>query len=468
MKITNIDQKQNTVIFTVEIDKDIWKNNFKKAMAQAAKNIRIEGFRPGKAPAQLVDKRINRGEVYQRAINATINEVLPKFEELDEFKNDKRELLDRPMVDVKNVNDDELDLIFAYDTMPVINLKDYSHLDLDWSKRKIADDKAVEDEVKAWMQRSKKTSDVTGRAVKKNDIAVIDFTGYMDDKEFLGGKGENYNLKIGSKQFIDNFEDQLIGMNINDVKDVVVKFPDNYHAKEYAGKPATFKVTLKGIKEESEVKFDDEFVKSLKIDHVNTTDEFKKYLKDHIQQRNNSIFKSEIQRDLLMKLIELVDANYIPESLKADEKRRIETIFLNRLRDQKTTLDKYLKENNVTKEAINNVIEQDTINSIKYALAVEKIAAEQNITVSDSDYKEYAAKLAKLYNLKLEDVLDKMKANEEWIREEMLNDRVIDYIIEINTKNAPATKKADKPSQSSKKPASTTASNTKKTTKSSK
>jgi len=231
--------------------------------------------------------------------------------------------------------------------------------------------------------------------------------------EFLGGKGENFSLKIGSKQFIDNFEDQLIGMNINDSKIITVKFPKDYHAKEYANKKADFKVDLKAIKKEDDTKLDDDFVKSLNLDDVKTVKEFKDYIKKHLQERNNSILKTDIQKDLLLKLIELVELDYIPKGLLFDEKRRIEQIFMNRLKEQKTNFNKYLKDNNLKVEDVNKVIEQDAINSIKYALAIEKIADDNKLNITDEDYKSYASKLAKLYNLALEDVLDKMKANEE-------------------------------------------------------
>ncbi len=465
MKITNVDQQKNAVIFTVEVDKNLWQKSFKKVMTDAAKNIRIEGFRPGKTPLNLVEKRINRGDVYQKAANNTINEVLINVEESPEFKSDKYELLDRPSVDIKNVNDDELTLLFSYDIMPKVTIKDYSKLKLNWDKHKVVEDKDVDNEANAWLQSSKKLLDVTDRSLAKDDIAIIDFVGSIDGVEFLGGKGENFSLKIGSKQFIDNFEDQLIGMNINDSKTITVKFPKDYHAKEYANKKADFKVDLKAIKKENDIKLDDDFVKSLNLDDVKTVKEFKDYIKKHLQERNNSILKTDIQKDLLMKLIELVELDYIPKSLLIDEKRRIEQIFMNRLKEQKTNFNKYLKDNNLKVEDVNNVIEQDAINSIKYALAIEKIADDNKLNITDEDYKEYASKLAKLYNLTLEDVLDKMKANEEWIREDLLNDRVIDHIIAVNVKNLPAKSVKKDKEVKEEKPKTTKAKSTTKTTK---
>lgn len=469
MKITNVDQQKNAVIFTVEVDKNLWQKSFKKAMADAAKNIRIEGFRPGKTPLNLVEKRINRGDVYQKAANNTINEVLINLEESPEFKNDKYELLDRPSVDIKNVNDDELTLSFSYDIMPKVTIKDYSQLELNWDKHKVVEDKDVDHEANAWLQSSKKLLDVTDRSLAKDDIAIIDFVGSIDGVEFLGGKGENFSLKIGSKQFIDNFEDQLIGMNINDSKTITVKFPKDYHAKEYANKKADFKVDLKAIKKEDDTKLDDDFVKSLNLDDVKTVKEFKDYIKKHLQERNNSILKTDIQKDLLLKLIELVELDYIPKGLLFDEKRRIEQIFMNRLKEQKTNFNKYLKDNNLKVEDVNKVIEQDAINSIKYALAIEKIADDNKLNITDEDYKSYAGKLAKLYNLALEDVLDKMKANEEWIKEDLLNDRVIDHIIAVNVKNLPAkSSKKDKEGKEEKPKTTKTATKIKSTTKTAK
>ena len=243
MKITNINPEAKRVVFTIEIDKLIWQQNLKKALMNKSKSIKVEGFRPGKAPLSVVEKRINKAEVYQTAVNQVIQKTLPVFEETAEFNDDKHELIERPSVDIKTVDDNQLVLTFNYDIMPKITLGDYTNLPLNWKDHKVITEEDVNNELKTWLLMSKKFTDITDRAIKKDDIAVIDFVGYIDGKEFLGGKGENYNLKIGAKQFIDNFEDQLIGLNIGDEKLVKVKFPKDYHAKEYANKPAEFKVT---------------------------------------------------------------------------------------------------------------------------------------------------------------------------------------------------------------------------------
>lgn len=282
---------------------------------------------------------------------------------------------------------------------------------------------------------SKKFTDITDRAIKKDDIAVIDFVGYIDGKEFLGGKGENYNLKIGAKQFIDNFEDQLIGLNVGDEKLVKVKFPKDYHAKEYANKPAEFKVTIKAIKEEFQPKLDNDFVESLKIEDVKTVDELKKYLLVNLQKREDANFKNAIQKDFILKFIDIVDVEYIPENLLQDEKARIQQILFNNLKKEKIDFNQYLKNNNMTQESYENLITSDADRAIKYAFGIEKIAEDKNIEFTDKDYDDYVATLAKVYNYKISDLKLRLQPQEQMIKEDMLNSKVLDYIIEENLKN---------------------------------
>lgn len=461
MKITNISQEAHKVAFTIEIDKLIWQQNFKKVLLNKAKNIKIEGFRPGKAPLNLVEKRINKGEVYQTAINQVIQKTLPVFEETPEFNNDKHELIERPSVDIKTVDDNELVLTFSYDIMPEVTLGDYTNLPLNWKDHKTITEEDVDSELKTWLLMSKKFTDITDRAIKKDDIAVIDFVGSIDGKEFLGGKGENYNLKIGAKQFIDNFEDQLIGANIGEEKLVKVKFPKDYHAKEYANKPAEFKVTIKGIKEEFQPKLDNEFVASLEIPNVKTVDELKKHLLVHLQKREDANFKNIIQKEFILKFIDLVKVEYIPENLLQDEKVRIQQILFNNLKKEKLDFNQYLKNNNMSQADYENLITVDANNAIKYAFGIEKIAEDNNIEFTDKDYDEYLADLAKLYNLKASDIRIRLQSQEELIKEDMLNNKVLDYIIEANLKNPKNFTKKEKEVKETKKEDKTTKSKTK-------
>ena len=458
MKIKNVDQQNNAVNFTVEVDKSSWQEKVKKYFNQIAKNIKIEGFRPGKAPLSILEKRINKNEVYQKAINDSINETLPKLEESKEFESNTLELLERPMVDVKEVNDDALTLVFTYEVMPIISIKPYNKLDIDWSQREIVKKEEVQKDLERILEWNKKRTDVKDRALKANDLADINFVGSIDGKEFPGGKADNYLLKIGSKQFIDNFEDQLIGMNIGDEKTITVKFPANYHNKSFANKEAQFKVTLNGIKVEEKAKLNDEFAASLNFENVSTLKDLEKFVENQLQQKNDSIFKSKIQKDLLLKLVELVEASYIPQGLLNDEIRRIQNIFLKELKDQKTTVDKYIKDNNLDKDKIQAVFEKDAMNSIKYAFAIEQISKDNNLEVTDDEFDNYVKKVAQLYNLPFETIKSKLIENEELIKQDLLNDKIMDHIIKVNIESNPV-----KLTKSTTKKTTTTSTSTKST-----
>lgn len=466
MKIKSVDQQNNAVNFIIEVDKVNWQEKVKKYFNQIAKSIKIEGFRHGKAPLSLVEKRINKGEVYQKAINESINEVLPKLEESKEFESIIVELLEKPMVDVKEFDDNKLVLNFTYEVMPWVKLKPYDSLDLNWSDRQIVKKEEVQKDIERIREWNKKRIDVKGRALKKDDLADINFVGSIDGKEFPGGKADNYILKIGSKQFIDNFEDQLIGMNIGDTKTISVKFPEKYHNDSFANKQAEFKVTLNAIQTEEQAKLDDEFAKSLNFGNFATLEDLEKYIEKQLQQKNDSIFKDKYQKDILLKIVELVETGYIPEGLLNDEIIRIENIFMNELKKQNLTLDKYIKENNLDKEKVKEVIKNDAINSIKYAFAIEKISKDEGLEITDSEYKEYLQKVSQLYNVPVETVEAQFKQNEDLIKQDLLNNKILDHIISVNSKNGANAKPKKVASKESKPKTSTSKTSKTKATKS--
>lgn len=440
MKVSKIDNKENQVIFKIEVDSNLWENNFKKTMENAAKNVRIEGFRQGKAPIKLAEKYINKNNVYEKSINKTINESIPKFEESNEFKNVTDELLEKPVVNVDKVTEKELLLSLTYDKMPKIKLKDYKKIDLDWSKLKFPSNDDVEKEIKLLLDQNKKLNKIVDRSLKNNDVATIDFVGKIDGKEFLGGKGEGYNLKIGSKSFIDNFEDQMIGMNINDVKIVKVTFPKDYGAKEYAGKSAEFTVTLKAISEEQENTLNDEFVKSLKIKNVNNVKELKEYLAKSLKNRALYEFRNIYQKQLLIKISELVEPSYIPQGLLHEEQTRMKNIFINNLQKQKVSLDQYLKKTKLKLESLDHTLNEDAKRSIMYAFAIEQIAKENKIEVQDSDFEEYISYVASVYNLPISDIKNQVESKKEYISQDLLNEKVLNFIIDANKENFKSTK----------------------------
>lgn len=435
MKIINVQPQDNAVVYTVEVDKTLWQSKVKKHIDQAIRNIKIEGFRPGKAPLKLVQNRINKNEIYHIAINETINEILPEFENSKEFESDPNELLDKPSVDVKEISDDSLTINLLYDRVPNISLSSFDNLDINWSEFKTPTDEEVKKDIERILSWSKKQVSVTDRVLQKDDIAVIDFVGYMDGVQFPGGKGDGFKLKIGSKQFIDTFEDQLIGTKIGDTVKVEVTFPKKYHAKQYAGKPATFDVKLNEILVETEYKLDDNFAQSLNYPGVNNLKDLEDYIRNQLQERNESIFIDKVKSELVHKIANLVNLSYIPVNLLNDEIKRIQYIFEKELKDKKTTWPQYLKENNLSQEAVSDVIKNDAINAIKYAMAIDKISKDYYLVISDADYEEYASKLAKLYNLPLDIILEKLKPNEDYLREDLLNTKILKFIVSENLKN---------------------------------
>ncbi|MDE5651772.1 MAG: trigger factor, partial [Ureaplasma sp.] len=256
-----------------------------------------------------------------------------------------------------------------------------------------------------------------------------------DGKEFMGGSAKDFTLKIGSKSFIDNFEEQMLGMKVGETRVINVTFPKDYQSKFHAGKPAEFTVTLNKIKLEEKYEKNDEFVSSLKIPNVSTMSELKEYLTDHFKKRNLSILKEQIKRDLSQKLVDNVELSFVPTYTYEDEKVRVRQILEKQAKDEKTTINKQLKEHNLSEDGLQKSIDKDALNSLKYVFAIEKIANSNSIEFTEEDYKNYLNQIATLYNVPLEEVEKRFSPNKQYIMEEMLNEKVVDFIIEQNIKS---------------------------------
>ena len=265
------------------LDGEKWADAQKAAFKKLAAKVEVKGFRKGQAPKNLVEKYVPHQEVLLDAAENLAQEALT-----DAIKEHDVELIDRPQLKLDEINDDKCVMTFECTVTPDVELGDYKKIEYKVEEVTV-EDKEVDDDIARLLDRKADLELKEDGAVEDGDTAVIDFEGFLNGEAFDGGKGDNYDLVIGSHTFIPGFEDQLVGMKSEETKDINVTFPEDYQAENLKGKEVTFKVTVHEIKKKVLPVLDDEFVKDQKITDVNTVDELKAYTKDELlKQKQNS------------------------------------------------------------------------------------------------------------------------------------------------------------------------------------
>ena len=364
------------------------------AYKKAVKNMNIPGFRKGKAPKHIVEKLYGKGIFFEDAINACLPEA---FDEA--VKESGLSIVGSPKFDIVSTDGDIVLKAEGF-VKPEMELKEYKGLK---AKKKVArvTKKEVDEEVERARKRNARTVDITDRAAKKGDIANINYEGFVDGVAFDGGKGENHDLTLGSGSFIPGFEDQIVGKKIGDAFDVVVTFPEDYHAKELAGKEATFKTVLNAIKFEELPALDDEFAKD--VSEFDTLDEYKADIKDKIVKRNEKKAESDVENALAEALMKNLIGE-IPEPMFEAETENYVRDYDNRLKMQGLDLATYLKYTGMTLDTLRAEMRPQAEKQVKVRLALETIVKKENITATDEEVDAEYKRIAEAYNVPEENV----------------------------------------------------------------
>ena len=410
----------NEVKIEVTVEASKFDEAIKRVYFQSAKYFNIPGFRKGKAPLQIVEKYYGKEIFYEDAFN----EIAPAALE-EAVKENNLEVVSRPNIDITQIEKGK-DVIFTavMQTKPEAELGKYKGIEIKKIEY-IVTDKDIEEELKHMQEHNSRLVTVEDRAVKKGDIAVIDFEGFVDDKAFDGGKGENYELEIGSNTFIPGFEDQVIGMQVDEGRDVKVKFPEEYFSKDLAGKDAVFKVTLHEIKKKELPKLDDEFAKD--VSEFDTLEELKKDIKEKKEKENANKTKYETEDAVIKAVCENLKVE-IPSGM-------IETETENMLKDieqrpsyQGLKLDQYLKMMGKTEEEMKKEYEPQAIDAIKSRFALEKVIELEKIEATDKEVEEKIGEMAKNYGKTADD----FKNNENiksYLKQGILNEKAVDFLV---------------------------------------
>ena len=404
----------------VELEFTIEKEAFDKAVDAAyRKNVgkmNVPGFRKGKAPKAIIEKMYGKGVFYDDALNALIPDA---FEAALDEAGEKP--VGQPEFDIVSLEGDVV-IKAAFPVKPEVTVKNYKGYAVERTVAPTTDEE-VDAEIAQVRSRNSRTVDITDRPAADGDIAVIDYEGFVDGKPFEGGKGEKHNLTLGSGQFIPGFEDQIVGHNPGDEFDVVVTFPEDYHAKELAGKEATFKTVLHEIKFNELPALDDDFAKD--VSEFDTFDEYKADVKAKITDRHVKAADAEVEEKLIDELIDNLEAD-IPEAMFVNETENQLRDYDNRLRMQGLDLGTYLKYTGLDLDKMREQFRPRAERQVKTRLALEKIAELENLTVTDEDTEAEIKKIADMYGLETDKV--KEQVSPDMLAEDIRVGKAVDIV----------------------------------------
>ena len=414
-------ENKNELKLTITVEAEKFDNAIKSVFQKSSKYFNIPGFRKGKAPFNIVERYYGDSIFYEDAFNELVPDVYDK-----EIKDNKIDVVSKPHIDIVQMEKGK-DLIFTaiVNTKPEVKLGKYKGIELKKVEYKVTDED-VEHELSHMAEHNSRLVSVDDRPAKKDDTVTIDFEGFVDGKPFDGGKAEGQQLTIGSNTFIPGFEDQLIGMKIDEERDIKVKFPDDYFSKDLAGKDATFHIKLHSISYKELPKIDDEFAKD--VSEFDTLADLKKDIKSKQEKQNADRAKNEMEE----KAIEEVSKNTkidIPDGMIELEIDNMENDIAQRLQYQGLSLEQYLKMLNKTESDLRNEFKDDAKKNITTRLVLEQIVADENIKADQKFIDEELEKMEKQYGRKA----DELKKNEEvmnYLDKSSKNEQAVKFIID--------------------------------------
>lgn len=420
-KVEQMDEK-NMVKLVIESTAEEFEAGLNKAYNKNKSKINVPGFRRGKAPRKLIEKMYGVEVFFQDAANEIIPDAYAKAAE-----ESKLDIVSQPKIDVVTLEKDQ-PFVFSAEVAvrPEVELGTYKGVEVAKQERE-ATDADVEAELKKVQEQNARTVEVTDRAVKDGDQTVIDFDGYVDGEAFDGGKGTDYPLTIGSHSFIDTFEEQMIGMNIGEEKEINVTFPEDYHAEELKGKPATFKVTVKKITEKQLPELNDEFASD--ASDFETLDEYKADLKTKIAERKENEAKKAIEKEAVEKIVEASKMD-IPEAMIRTQVNNMAEDFVSRLQQQGLTADQYFKYTGMTAAKMFEEMKPEAEKRIKERLVLDAAVKAENIEITDAELEEEMQKMADAYNMKLDQIKEFMgDAEKKQMKDDLAINKVIETIV---------------------------------------
>ena len=416
-------KKDNNHEVVIKIEGKEWSKALDKAFQERVKKVDIDGFRKGKVPRDIYEKKFGKESLYFPASDFVVEEAYKKA-----LEESKLVPVVQPSVDIKNVDEKAIEFVFKIITKPEVKIKKYKDLKVKTEKVKVTKEE-IEHEIGHILERFTETKEKEDGIVEKGNIAVIDFEGFIDGVAFEGGKGENHELEIGSGAFIPGFEDQLIGMKINEEKDIKVKFPEDYTEK-LKGKDAIFKVKINDVKEKIERKFDKDLFDDLALDGVDSKETLEKHVEKDILTRKEMDAENKYVDELLETVSQNVDVD-IPEEMVEEEIDRMIARYDEQFRMQGMSIEAYYQFTNQTEKDLRNQMEKEAYNHVLYRLMLEELIEIEKVEIKDDDVEKEIEETSKKYQMKKEDFV-KSFGGRDMIKYDLEIRKVIELLKEYN------------------------------------
>ena len=413
--------EKNVASFEFTVSADEFEKAVEKAYRKNVGKINIQGFRRGKAPRMIIEKYYGKEIFYEDAINIVLPDAYDKAVEENGIHP-----VAQPEIDIKGeiVKGDDITFTAKVTVKPEFEHGTYKCIQADKVTHRTLK-KDVDAEIEKLRERNSRMVPVEDRAVQKDDIANIDFEGFSDGKAFDGGKGENFDLTIGSGQFIPGFEDQLIGANIGDEVTVNVKFPDEYHADELKGKDAMFKVKINGIKVKELPALDDEFAKD--VSEFDTLEELQKSTKEKLSAANKEKAQHETEENVINAVCDATEID-IPQEMIDTQIQNMIRDFDMQMRYQGMDLQQYMKYTGTTADMLKEQFKDDAAKRVKTSLILEKVCEVEGIDATDKDVEKEYQKTVESSGMKLEDV--KKYIPESDIKDRIKAEKTIKFLVD--------------------------------------
>ena len=417
LKATN-NVETNKYQLQIEVTPEEFNKTLDAVFKAESKKLNIPGFRKGKAPRAFVEKYYGEEVFFDAAIDRLYRSIV-------------MEAIDQSKLEVVSIGDFKIDEIskavgvqctLTVVTKPEASIEGYKGIEVT-REPVVVTEGDINSELERVRERNSRMITVEGRAAENGDIAVIDFDGYVDDKQFDGGQAENYELTLGAGQFIRGFEDQIVGHSTGEDFDVNVTFPEDYHAEELKGKAAVFKIKLHELKTKELPEIDDEFVKD--VSEFDTLEEYKKDIEKKLLERREKAADADVENQLIDAVIEKVQAE-IPDEMVENEVDEIINAFAQRLQSQGLKLETYLQYTNMTTDDLRAQYKPQADRQVQVRLGLEKIAQLEGIKPTDEECEEELKRLSEAYGMPLENV--KGLVNMDMVSADLANQKAVEFV----------------------------------------
>ena len=417
---STIEKKEHSqVVISLEANKEEWSAALKKAYAKNKNRFQVPGFRKGKVPYQLVCQYYGEGVLYEDAMNEIANEQYPVAVKENDLK-----VVSRPEMDVTEINEDGIKYTITVYVKPEFELGAYEGVEVPY-KDIVVTDEAVDAEIERMRKRNASLEEVEDRPAQEGDTVTIDYEGFKDGVAFEGGKGEGYNLKLGSKSFIPGFEEQVAGHNVGDEFTIEVKFPEDYHAEDLKGAAAAFNVKIHAIKTEVIPEIDDEFAKD--VSEFDTLDELKADVRAKQQERADKDNKAAFENETVRAVCDNCEID-IPESMIQNEVEQMADDQAARMSNQGIALDMYLQYAGQSMDDFKKSLEPMARVRVKSSLVIEKITEKLDPEVTEDDYNEELASIANNYKIDVEEVKKSIGEDSAFIKDSIRARKTVEYL----------------------------------------